>query len=130
MTSPGPTVDTPVTPFRVTSGFWQSLPQMPTTDYPGTSAYIDDVYANPDGSPMSAGYFELRHTDAPLDYHYAYDEMKVVLDGEFRLENLDTGQIETAGPRDAIFFPKGSRIRFTTPTRALAFFVGHRSFAP
>ena len=56
--------------------------------------------------------------------------MKVVLDGEFRLENLETGQVETAGPRDAIFFPKGSFIRFTTPTRALAFFVGHRSFAP
>lgn len=116
--------------FRVTTEFWKNLPQMPTAEYPGTRGYIDDVYANPNGSEMSAGYFELRNTDAPLDYRYEYDEMKVVLEGEFRLENLDTGQVGTAGPKDAIFFPKGSRIRFTTPDRALAYFVGHRSFAP
>lgn len=122
--------DQTVAAFRVTSDFWATLPQMPVTEYPGTEGFIDDVYANPEGSEMSAGYFELRHTDAPLDYYYAYDEMKVVLEGVFRLENLETGQVETAGPKDAIFFPKGSRIRFTTEDRALAFFVGHRSFAP
>lgn len=117
-------------PFRVTSRFWEDLPQMPAEEYPGTEGFIDDVFSNPDGSEMSAGYFELKKTDAPLDYYYAYDEMKVVLEGEFELENLDTGQVEYAGPKDAIFFPKGSRIRFTTPDRALAYFVGHRSFAP
>lgn len=65
-----------------------------------------------------------------LDYLYEYDEMKVVLEGEFVLENLDTGQVSVAKAKDAIFFPKGSRIRFTTPDRALAYYVGHRSFAP
>ncbi|QSE92611.1 ethanolamine utilization protein [Rhodococcus pseudokoreensis] len=131
MMSPDPTASTTtVSPFRVTTEFWKSLPQMPTSEYPGTEGFIDDVYANPDGSEMSAGYFGLRHTDAPLDYLYEYDEMKVVLDGEFLLENLDTGQTEVAKPNDAIFFPKGSRIRFTTPAGALAFYVGHRSFAP
>ncbi|WP_109528902.1 MULTISPECIES: cupin domain-containing protein [Nocardia] len=130
MTAPDSAAPSEVAPFQVTSGFWKSLPQMPVEEYPGTRGFIDDVYANPGGSEMSSGYFELEHTDAPLDYLYAYDEMKVVLEGEFRLENLDTGQVEIAGPKDAIFFPKGSRIRFTTPSRALAFFVGHRSFAP
>ena len=124
-------------PFRVTADFWKSLPQMPVAEYPGTEGFIDDVYANPDGSEMSAGYFELRRTDDPLDYLYEYDdylyeydEMKVVLEGEFVLENLDTGQKEVAKAKDAIFFPKGSRIRFSTPEGALAFYVGHRSFAP
>ena len=116
--------------FRVTADFWKSLPQMPVEEFPGTRGYIDDVYPNPEGSDMAAGYFKLDHTDAPLDYLYEYDEMKVVLDGEFRLENLDTGQVEIARPRDAIFFPKGSRIRFTTPEGALAFYVGQRTFAP
>ncbi|CAM3001931.1 ethanolamine utilization protein [Prescottella defluvii] len=116
--------------FRVTADFWKSLPPMPQDDFPGAEGFIADVYPNPDGSEMAAGYFELLHTDAPLDYLYAYDEMKVVLDGQFRLENLDTGQVEVAGPRDAIYFPAGSRIRFTTPDRALAFYVGLRSFAP
>ncbi len=80
---------------------------MPLEQYPGTEGFIDDVYANPDGVPMCSGYFELRNTDAPLDYYYAYDEMKVVLEGEFRLENPDTGQVQIARAKDAIFFPKG-----------------------
>ena len=79
--------------FLVTSGFWKTLPQMPLEQYPGTEGFIDDVYANPNGVPMCSGYFELRNTDAPLDYYYDYDEMKIVLEGEFRLENVDTGQV-------------------------------------
>nr|WP_218681213.1 ethanolamine utilization protein [Rhodococcus qingshengii] len=118
------------TPFRVTADFHRDLPQMPVDEYPGTAGFIDDVYSNPDGSEMSAGYFELKHTDTVLDYFYEYDEMKVVLEGEFRLENPDTGQVTIARKHDAIFFPKGSRILFSTPDRALAYYVGHRSFAP
>ena len=118
-----------VPPFRVTSGAWRDLPSM-AADYPGTLGFIGDVYANPDDCPMACGYFELRHTDAALDYYYDYDEMKIVLDGEFRLENKDTGQVLIAREKDAIFFPRGSRILFSTPDRGLAFYVGHRSFAP
>lgn len=124
------TTSTTPAPFLVTAGFHQNLTRMPVSGYPGTDGYIDDVYANPGGSPMCSGYFELRHTDAPLDYFYEYDEMKVVLAGEFRLENPDTGQVLMAREKDAIFFPKGSRILFSTPDRALAFYVGLRSFAP
>jgi len=97
--APEPTATTTVPPFRVTSGFWESLPPMPIAQYPGTDAYIDDVYVNPEGSPMCSGYFEFRHTDAPLDYYYEYDEMKIVIEGEFRLENADTGQVQIARAR-------------------------------
>ncbi|ANW63721.1 ethanolamine utilization protein [Mycobacterium sp. djl-10] len=116
--------------FQVTPDFWRELPQMSLEKYPGTQGFIDDVYVNPESVPMCAGYFELRHTEAPLDYYYDYDEMKVVLEGEFRLENVDTGQVQIAKAKDAIFFPKGSRILFSTPDRGLAFYVGYRSFAP
>ncbi|WP_432536158.1 cupin domain-containing protein [Kineococcus arenarius] len=118
------------TPFRVTPDAWQNLPRMDEPEFAGTEGYIGDVYANPDGSPMASGYFELRHTDEPLRYEYTYDEMKVVLEGEFRLEDADTGQVLIARAKDAIFFPKGSTILFSTPDRALAFYVGHRTFAP
>jgi ethanolamine utilization protein EutQ len=118
-----------VTPFRVTSDAWRNLPSM-AADYPGTKGFIGDVYANPDGCEMASGFFELFHTEGPLDYYYEYDEMKVVLEGEFVLENTATGQVFTARPKDAIFFPKGSRILFSTPDRGLAFYTGHRSFAP
>lgn len=112
------------TPFRVTAGAWKNLPKM--TAHSG-DGYIADVYENPDGSEMCSGFFELRHTDEPLLYVYEYDEMKVVLEGEFTLENVDTGQTLVAKAKDAIFFPKGSRINFSTPSYALAFYTGLRS---
>lgn len=111
-------------PFRVTPDAWQNLPRM--EEHRG-DGYIADVYENPDGSAMCSGFFELRHADEPLLYVYEYDEMKVVLEGEFQLENKDTGQTLVARAKDAIFFPKGSRIYFSTPDRALAFYTGHRS---
>ncbi|AWT26568.1 Ethanolamine utilization protein EutQ [Corynebacterium provencense] len=115
---------TGTTPFLVTKGFYENMPQMPVEEYPGTEGYIDDVYADPSGSSLWAGYFRLNHTEAPLDYLYTYNEMKVVLEGTFKLHNPATGQTEYAGPRDAIFFPKGSRIIFSTEDEyALAYYV-------
>jgi ethanolamine utilization protein EutQ len=115
---------TTVPPFRVTENAWKDLPKM--TEHAG-DGYIADTYANPEGSPMCSGFFELKHTEEPLLYIYEYDEMKVVLEGEFRLENVDTGQTLAARAKDAIFFPKGSRINFSTPDYALAFYTGYRS---
>ena len=94
--------------FQVTSDFWRELPQMPLKKYPGTQGFIDDVYVNPEGVPMCSGYFELRNTDAPLDYFYDYDEMKVVLEGEFRLENVDTGQVQIAKAKDCLLYTSPS----------------------
>lgn len=109
--------------FLVTPDAWKGLP--PMTEYAG-DGYIGDVYENPQGSAMCSGYFELNHADEPLLYEYTYDEMKIVLKGEFTFENVDTGQTVVAKENDAIFFPAGSRINFTTPSYALAFYVGTR----
>jgi ethanolamine utilization protein EutQ len=111
-------------PFQVKADGWKNLPSM---GIPNTEGFIGDVYENPEGSTMCSGFFELKHTDEPLLYVYTYDEMKVVLEGEFLLENKDTGQILIAKAKDAIFFPKGSRIYFSTPSYALAFYCGDRS---
>jgi ethanolamine utilization protein EutQ (cupin superfamily) len=113
-------------PFRVVSGAWQDLPKMPDAKYPGTEGFIGDVYENPGGSPMCSGFFELKHTDEPLYYEYEYDEMKVVLEGEFVLEDKLTGRSLIARAKDAIFFPKGSHVYFSTPSYALAFYTGYR----
>jgi ethanolamine utilization protein EutQ (cupin superfamily) len=102
---------------------------LPSMNEPGTVAAIGDSLHNPEGSVMSAGFFELKASE-PLVYTYTYDEMKVVVEGEFHLTDLDSGQQIVAGPKDVLFFPKGSRIRFETPDRALGFYTGHRSFAP
>ncbi|MFT3660277.1 MAG: ethanolamine utilization protein [Gordonia sp. (in: high G+C Gram-positive bacteria)] len=113
-------------PFRVTSNAHLDLPRMSEEEFPGTEGFIGDTYENPDGSPMCCGYFELYHTEAPLYYEYEYDETKVVLEGEFLLENKETGQRLVAKAKDAIFFPKGSKIYFSTPDHALAFYTGYR----
>lgn len=110
--------------FRVTPDGWKDLPKM--IEHSG-DGYIADVYENPGGSAMCSGFFELHHTDEPLYYEYEYDEMKVVLEGEFLLENRETGQTLRARAKDAIFFPKGSKIYFSTPDHALAFYAGHRN---
>lgn len=111
---------------HVTDGH-RDLPSM--DDPSGARAFIGDALANPGGAEISSGFFELL-AGAPLDYEYTYDEMKVVVEGEFHLTNLDTGQQVVARATDVLFFPKGSRIRFETPDRGLGFYTGHRSFAP
>ncbi|MFD2090994.1 cupin domain-containing protein [Blastococcus deserti] len=108
------------------TGGFRDLPSM---EVPGVRAFIGDVFANPGGAELCGGFFELLAGE-PLDYEYTYDEMKVVVEGEFLLTDLDSGQQVIARPKDVLFFPKGSRIRFETPERGLGFYTGHRSFAP
>ncbi|MDJ0358358.1 cupin domain-containing protein [Paenarthrobacter sp. PH39-S1] len=111
--------------YKVENGYI-GLPQM---DLPGCDAAIGDSLSNPDGSVMSAGFFELKASD-PLVYTYTYDEMKVVVQGEFILTDQRTGGVTHAKERDVLFFPKGTTVKSETPDYALEFFTGHRSFAP
>ncbi len=95
----------------------------------GVAAVIDDSLTHPEGSVMSCGFFELKASE-PLVYTYTYDEMKVVIQGEFILTDQTTGETTHAKERDVLFFPKGTTVKFETPDYALGFFAGHRSFAP
>lgn len=102
---------------------------LPSMNLAGSIAAIGDSLANPEGSVMSAGFFELK-ASAPAVYTYTYDEMKVVIQGEFILTDQTTGHVTHAKERDVLFFPKGTTVKFETPDYALGFFTGHRSFAP
>ena len=110
---------------KVQSGF-NGLPSM---NEPGVVASIGDSLHNPEGSVMCSGFFELQKS-APLIYTYTYDEMKLVVKGEFILTDQDTGEVTHAKERDVLFFPKGTTVKFETPEYALGFFVGDRTFAP
>ncbi len=96
---------------------------------PGCEAAIGDSLHNPAGSVMCAGFFELKKSE-PLVYTYTYDEMKMVVQGEFILTDQDTGEVTRAKERDVLFFPKGTTVKFETPDYALGFFAGDRTFAP
>ncbi|MDJ0338384.1 cupin domain-containing protein [Cryobacterium sp. PH31-O1] len=107
-------------------GGYLDLPKM---NEPGSDGAIGDSLSNPEGSVMSAGFFELKASE-PLVYTYTYDEMKVVIKGEFILTDQATGETTRATERDVLFFPKGTTVKFETPDYALGFFTGDRTFAP
>lgn len=76
---------------------------------------------NPD-KPISCGFYRLEK-GTPLVYGYTYDEMKIILEGEFEIAD-ESGQKVTARPGDVFYFPKGAKITFTTESYGLAFYVG------
>ncbi|WP_018600443.1 cupin domain-containing protein [Mycobacterium sp. 155] len=102
---------------------------LPSMDEAGVVAAIGDALHNPEGSVMCAGFFELKKSE-PLVYTYTYDEMKIVVKGEFILTDQDTGEVTHAKERDVLFFPKGTTVKFETPEYGLGFFAGDRTFAP
>lgn len=71
--------------------------------------------------PISCGFYRLEK-GTPLVYTYTYDEMKIILEGQFEIAD-ETGQKVTASPGDVFYFPKGAKITFTTETYGLAFYV-------
>jgi len=74
--------------------------------------------------PISAGFYRLEK-GTPLVYTYTYHEMKIIVEGEFDIED-ETGQKVHAVPGDVFYFPKGAKITFSTDTYGLGFFVGQR----
>ena len=51
--------------------------------------------------------------------------MKIIVDGEFDISD-ETGQKVHAVKGDVFYFPKGSKITFTTETFGLGFYCGQR----
>ncbi|KKZ59914.1 hypothetical protein EMCG_05300 [[Emmonsia] crescens] len=88
------------------------------------NAYLGDVFSsesnNPE-KPISCGFYRLEK-GTPLVYTYTYDEMKIILEGEFEISD-ETGQKVRATPGDVFYFPKGATITFTTPSYGLGFYL-------
>jgi ethanolamine utilization protein EutQ (cupin superfamily) len=72
-------------------------------------------------SPISAGFYRLE-PGTPLVYEYTYHEMKIIVSGSFDIED-ETGNKVHAVAGDVFYFPKGSKITFTTTDGGLAFYV-------
>lgn len=93
----------------------------------GDNAFLGDVFSsdktNPE-KPISAGLFRLKKGE-PLTYTYKYDEMKIILEGDYTISD-ETGQSVTATKGDVFYFPAGATITFTTTDYGLAFYVGQR----
>ena len=89
------------------------------------AAYLEDFSVSEDlKKPITCGLFRLEKGNS-LTYTYTYHEMKLVIDGEFRISD-ETGTEVLATTGDLLYFPKGSTITFSTSDYGLGFFCGQR----
>lgn len=98
---------------------------LPSMNVSGCKAWLGDAFSSDDAEkPITCGFFRLENSET-LVYDYTYHEMKLVVDGEFVLtDEMGTRQHVTKG--DVLYFRKGSRIRFETPSFGIGFFCGQR----
>ena len=93
--------------------------------FAGDNAYLKDfAVSNDEQAPITAGLFRLEAGE-PITYTYTYEEMKLIIDGEFQITD-ESGETVTARTGDLFYFPKGSVITFTTDTFGLGYFCGQR----
>ncbi|MBC7003881.1 ethanolamine utilization acetate kinase EutQ [Photobacterium sp. BZF1] len=79
---------------------------------PGKNIGLTDVIGAQDNSNMGVGYMGWENAFFP--WTLCYDEVNVVLEGEFHVKT--TSGTTVGQPGDVIFIPKGSTVEFGTPT--------------
>ncbi|KAF2097978.1 hypothetical protein NA57DRAFT_57150 [Rhizodiscina lignyota] len=90
------------------------------------NAFLGDIATSTDSDkPISAGFYRLKK-GTPLVYEYTYHEMKIILEGSFDISD-EAGNKVHAVPGDVFYFPKGSKITFTTDDYGYAFYTGQRA---
>lgn len=110
---------------------YANLDSQPSMNVDGVKAWLGDTFVSPAPTgankeqPLCAGFFHLEAGKA-LDYTYDYEEMKIVVEGEFNLTEVKTGKKYTATVGDVLYFTDGDHIIFETPKRAVGFFTGQR----
>ncbi|NPV71357.1 MAG: ethanolamine utilization protein EutQ [Firmicutes bacterium] len=82
---------------------------------PGVNARLVDFVNSSHGCSMAIGLMELR--ECTFDWTLNYEEVDYVLDGT--LDIIVGDRTYRAFSGDAIFIPKGTSIKFSTPDRAL-----------
>lgn len=105
--------------------------KQPSMNIAGVPAWLGDTFVSAaptvhKDKPMCAGFFHLEAGN-PLDYTYDYEEMKIVVEGEFNITEVKTGKKYNAKVGDVLYFTDGDHIIFETPNRAVGFFCGQRA---
>lgn len=78
-----------------------------------------DVVGSEHGSPMGAGFLSFHNGSFP--WKLTYDEVQYVIEGELHIELPERTLV--GKPGDVLFVPKGSEIRFATPSWAKILYV-------
>ena len=99
--------------------------KQPSMNVAGVPAWLGDTFISADkDKTICAGFFRLEKGN-PLVYTYDYEEMKIIVEGEFNITD-QTGQKVNAKPGDVLYFADGDTITFETPSHAIGFFCGQR----
>ena len=100
----------------------KTLPPMEDAD---AAAFLFDFVVSEDlEKPITSGLFRLEKGNQ-LTYTYTYHEMKLIIDGEFKITD-ETGTEGVATTGDLLYFPKGSTVTFSTSDFGVGFFCGQR----
>ncbi len=91
----------------------------PFAPVPGVDSRLADYVTSAHGAAMAAGLMEIR--DSAFDWTLNYEEIDYVLEGT--LDIVVGDQTYRGYKGDAIFIPKGTSIKFSSPDRALFFYV-------
>lgn len=76
----------------------------PSMNVAGVPAWLGDTFVSADEDKrICAGFFRLEKGNA-LVYDYDYEEMKIIVEGEFVISD-ETGQKVTGKPGDVFYFP-------------------------
>ncbi|KAI5477176.1 hypothetical protein MNV49_006620 [Pseudohyphozyma bogoriensis] len=97
-------------------------------DTPGKNSFLSDLTTSekvsPD-KPITAGFYR-QEAGEQLVYTYTYEEIKIIVEGEFHISDGKTSAIGLPG--DVFRFEAGDTITFSSPTYGLGFFCGQKAF--
>lgn len=111
---------------RALGSYGGSVPKMEATvSERDSQTWLGDIAASKvQGKEMVCGLFR-ENAGKALEYYYDYEEMKLIVEGEFHLTD-GTGQKVVAKAGDLMYFPADSSIVFESPDTTLGFFCGQR----
>lgn len=90
-----------------------------------TVAFLDDIDKSEDkAAPITAGLFRMGAGES-LPYSYDFSEFKVLLEGEITVTD-DSGEVYELKAGDMIYFPTGTKVKFSSRSSGLAFYVAQR----
>ncbi|MGA3949059.1 cupin domain-containing protein [Ralstonia nicotianae] len=99
--------------------------QLTDLKIPDTIAFLDDLGSSgQEHAPITAGLFRMGQGQ-PMPYTYAFDEFKLILEGEMTVTEA-SGTVHELKAGDLIQFSAGTRVNFSSRSSGLAFYVAQR----
>ena len=85
----------------------------------GEMAQLAEVSGTSEGSELGVGF--ARMTGAKIDWTVRYDEVLIVLSGQLTV-HTEAGPL-TAGPRDSIWLPEGTKLTYEAEEALVAYAI-------